>query len=144
MNSKLSTGTWLLLEEVDSTQAEAEKHLRDASQPPHVIFARHQSQGRGRFNRKWESSPGDSLTMSLIFQEYESHPKPWLIGMAVSIAVAEVIGGQLQWPNDIVINGKKVSGVLTELLPNNSQEKTPVIGVGVNPVSYTHLRAHET
>ena len=72
------------------------------------------------------------MTMSLVYRAYARHPSPWLIGMAVAVAVASAIDGQLQWPNDVVLDGKKVGGILTELLPSAGDERVPVVGVGVN------------
>ena len=72
------------------------------------------------------------MTMSLVYRSYSSHPSPWLIGMAVAVAVASAIDGQVQWPNDVVLRGKKVGGILTELLPSMHDGKVPVVGVGLN------------
>lgn len=55
-----------------------------------------------------------------------------LLGMAWAIAVAELCDGQLQWPNDIVLNGKKLAGVLTEVALDPGGRRIPVVGIGVN------------
>ena len=52
--------------------------------------------------------------------------------LAVAIAVAQVLDARLQWPNDVVISGKKIAGVLVEMLPIDATVRTPVVGVGVN------------
>lgn len=92
-----------------------------------MVFAHHQSNGRGRFGRTWESARGDSLTMSLIFWGELNHPQPWLLGMSVALTAAQTLGCQVQWPNDLVLNSKKLGGVLTELI-----EGVPVVGIGIN------------
>lgn len=131
MRSPLDMGIWVSFDEVSSTQTVAAEHLL-RGEPVGVIFARHQNAGKGRFSREWVSSEGDSLTMSLIFRDYVNHPAPHLIGMGVATAAAAVLHCELQWPNDLVFEGKKVGGVLTELLPNEKGQSTPVVGVGIN------------
>ena len=133
MISPLDGGPWLFRDEVSSTQDVAGEFLVGGGpEIPGIIVADHQTSGRGRFGREWFSRPGESLTMSLVYRAYARHPLPWLIGMAVAVGVASAIDGQLQWPNDVVLNGKKVGGILTELLPSSSDDKVPVVGVGVN------------
>jgi BirA family biotin operon repressor/biotin-[acetyl-CoA-carboxylase] ligase len=68
--------------------------------------------------------------MSLLYRGYAGHRKPWLIGMAVALAVARVADGRVRWPNDVVRDGRKVAGVLTELV--GDPVRVPVIGVGLN------------
>lgn len=133
MITPLDEGPWLFRDVVGSTQDVAgEFLLQGGREIPGIIFADHQTSGRGRFGREWSSQPGDSLTMSLVYRAYARHPSPWLIGMAVAVAVASALDGQLQWPNDVVLKGKKVGGILTELLPSKGDEKVPVVGVGIN------------
>lgn len=119
------------LPEVESTQSRAAELLAKG-EAPGVILAGHQTAGRGRFNRVWHSARGDSLTMSLSFLDYPDHPKPWLIGMTVAVAAAGALHCRLRWPNDLVISGKKVGGVLTEIFPDEGGRRMPVVGLGVN------------
>ena len=113
---------------VSSTQDVAADLIARGAEPlPGVIFASHQTHGRGRFDRTWLSAENESLTMSLLYPCYRDHKSPWLIGMAVAAAAAEALDCRLQWPNDLVLNGKKVGGILTELVSG-----IPVIGVGIN------------
>ena len=133
MRSPADEGPWLIKGTVASTQSLATAILVEGRERvPGIVFAVDQTEGRGRFHRAWYSEPEQSLTMSLIYRNYADHTKPWLIGMAVSIAVAEAVGGRLNWPNDVVINKKKVGGILTELIDTREYGKVPVIGVGVN------------
>lgn len=131
MKSPLVTGTWVELETVDSTQAEASRRLK-AGEAVGAVFAHHQEAGRGRFGRTWISRRDESLTLSFAFADYADHPKPWLIGMAVALAVAGAIRAQLRWPNDVTIRGKKVGGILTEIVTDAQGRRIPVVGVGVN------------
>jgi BirA family biotin operon repressor/biotin-[acetyl-CoA-carboxylase] ligase len=131
VRSPLDDGVWLEIPEVDSTQVLAGRLLA-AGDPAGVVFARHQTGGKGRFGRAWLSAPGDSLTMSLIFRAYADHSAPQFIGMAVACAAAAAIKCELQWPNDLVFGAKKVGGILTEILPDESGRRVPVVGIGVN------------
>jgi BirA family transcriptional regulator, biotin operon repressor / biotin---[acetyl-CoA-carboxylase] ligase len=133
MKSPLDSGPWLELEEVESTQAAAAALLRDPKEDaPGVVFARNQTGGKGRFGRTWLSEEGDSLTMSLVFGAYADHPKPWLIGMAAGMAAAGALHCLLRWPNDLIIEGRKLGGILTELITDSHGRKVPVVGIGVN------------
>lgn len=121
----------LQLDEVESTQDIARAKLL-AGERVDLVVAKNQVSGRGRLGRIWLSSPGDSLTMSLIFHEYADDPQAHLIGMAVAVAVAGAIHSELRWPNDTVFGKRKAGGILTELLPNAQGQRVPVVGVGIN------------
>lgn len=131
MKSPVDLDIWDTYDQVDSTQLIAAQRLKNGD-PIGVVFARHQTQGKGRFNRDWHSQKGESLTMSLIFRDYADHPTPHLIGMAVACAVAGALHCELQWPNDLVFGNKKVGGILTELLPDENGKRVPVVGIGLN------------
>ena len=127
---RLHAGEFSVYPSVASTQDVARERL-EVGETPLVIFSHHQEKGRGRFGREWHSGFGDSLTMSVVLSNYADHPKPWLIGMSAAIGVAGAIHAQVQWPNDLVVGGKKVGGILTELV-ECSLGKVPVVGIGVN------------
>ncbi len=131
MKSPLDLGIWDKYDEVESTQTIAAQRLANGD-PVGAVFAGHQTQGKGRFDRQWHSEVGQSLTMSLIFRDYANHPAPHLVGMAVACAVAGAIHCELQWPNDLVFADKKIGGILTELLPDEKGRKVPVVGIGLN------------
>lgn len=131
MKSPLDLGVWDAYDEVESTQTIAALKLKEGA-PIGVVFARHQTQGKGRFDREWHSRAGESLTLSLIFRDYANHPAPHLVGMAVACAVAGTLHSELQWPNDLVFGSKKVGGILTELLPDEEDRRVPVVGIGLN------------
>jgi BirA family biotin operon repressor/biotin-[acetyl-CoA-carboxylase] ligase len=132
MKSPLDGGrVWEVLEETASTQAVAAERLLQGA-PTGVVFTHHQTAGRGRFDRKWHSQRGDSLTFSLVFSAYADHPRPYLVGMAVAAAAAGVVHCQLRWPNDLIEGDRKVGGILTDLLPDADGRRVPVVGVGIN------------
>lgn len=131
MRSPVSAMKWLELDEVDSTQAVAEKLLKEGSDFGAVI-AHNQVKGRGRLGREWLSEREASLTISLIFRDYADHPRPYLIGMSVAIAAAGAIHGMLQWPNDLILGDRKAGGVLTDIFSDAKGRRIPVVGVGIN------------
>lgn len=129
LNSEESA--WLTLDEVDSTQRVAADQLRRNSTVS-IVFAHHQSAGRGRFDRSWVSQRGESLTVSFLFRAYHYHSHPWLVGMAVALAAARAVDCKVQWPNDLLLGGKKLGGILTEILPDSLGHRVPVVGLGIN------------
>ncbi len=101
-----------------------------------VVVAKEQSQGRGRFERQWRSSSGKDLTFSLLLPLTGLDPSLWpnipqLAVLSVSDALrAYQIENYIKWPNDLLIKGKKVCGVLCETV---SQTNTyAILGVGIN------------
>jgi len=95
---------------------------------PHgtLVTAGEQSAGRGRQGRGWSAPPGSSLLCSWVIREPAK-----LLSLAAGIAVAEVCGddARLKWPNDVLIDGRKVAGILVEGRP---QERWAVLGIGIN------------
>lgn len=100
-----------------------------------VIVAERQTAGRGRQGRAWLSSPGDSLTFSLLWR-FPPRTAPAGLSLAVGLAVAEAIqkvgAGRtaLKWPNDLLKDGRKLGGILIELVPGSPH--AAVIGIGLN------------
>lgn len=101
-----------------------------------VIVTTNQTGGRGRLGRVWVSPPGRTLAISVLLKPEGLAPDafgwfPLLAGLAMSRAIAPFVPGtvSVKWPNDVLIDGAKVSGTLSELLPDLSGL---VIGVGVN------------
>jgi BirA family biotin operon repressor/biotin-[acetyl-CoA-carboxylase] ligase len=99
-----------------------------ASGAPHLalVTAREQTAGRGREGRTWAGSPGDSLLMSLVLRRYDA-----LLPLRAGLAVAGLAGpeARVKWPNDVLVEGRKVAGILVEARP---QDGWAVLGIGVN------------
>ena len=103
------------------------------------VVAEEQTAGRGRRARTWHSAPGDGLYLSiLLLPEAGAASKIPLISLMASIAVAETLIGRgvdgvdIKWPNDVMINERKVSGILAEALSDGSNSMRLVLGIGVN------------
>lgn len=128
------------LEDVDSTNAEAKRIAAsglDLSQESVVVWAKTQTAGRGRRGREW-ISPAGNLYCSLLFNPKCSASKAGQLGLVASLALQRVISGvtdrvECKWPNDVLIGGKKVSGLLMETESVASGDLAwLVLGVGVN------------
>lgn len=103
-----------------------------------VFVADQQTQGRGRGGHSWHSEPQSSLLFSFVVRpKIQAADALWLslmTGVAISHAVRQHLGLQpdLRWPNDLLLNGKKFCGILTELSTDAAAVRHAVIGIGVN------------
>ena len=93
-----------------------------------VYTADFQTAGRGRLDHRWLSSPGENLAMSVVLsvEGVEPHEVATL-PLAVGLAVATTIGGRVKWPNDVLVGGRKVAGILCE-----RNGDCVIAGIGVN------------
>jgi BirA family transcriptional regulator, biotin operon repressor / biotin---[acetyl-CoA-carboxylase] ligase len=121
-----------VLDECDSTNARLLERAEAGAASGSVIVAERQTAGRGRMGRVWLSAPGDSLTFSLLWR-FARGTSMGGLSLAVGVALAEVLGASgvaLKWPNDVLLGGRKLAGVLIELVPG--EPNAAVIGVGLN------------
>ena len=98
-----------------------------------VTITPHQTQGRGRLGRRWISRSGESLAMSVLVPQLSEPHKPWLplvVGGSLtrSLRCAGLGKAEMKWPNDVLVRGQKLAGVLCESLPSDRV----VVGVGLN------------
>jgi len=109
-----------------STNDRARALAQDGAPHGTLVTAAEQRAGRGRQGRTWSAPPGRALLLSLILRD-----PPALLPLAAALAVAEVAGpeAQIKWPNDVLVDGRKVAGILAEGRPH---EGWAVLGVGVN------------
>lgn len=116
----------LHLRTVDSTNRRARELA--AAGAPHgtLVTAAEQTAGRGRQGRTWSAPPGRALLLSVVLRD----PPP-LLPLIAAAAVAELAGerARVKWPNDVLVDGRKVAGILAEGRP---QEGWAVLGIGVN------------
>ncbi len=99
-----------------------------------VIGADFQRTGRGRRGRTWLSDPGDALMFSVLLRPPVAAADAALLPIVVAVAVAEALGPRTRvvWPNDIVIDRRKVCGILCESAADESGLAWAVVGIGVN------------
>jgi BirA family biotin operon repressor/biotin-[acetyl-CoA-carboxylase] ligase len=110
----------------DSTNRVARELALGGAPDGTLVTAAEQSAGRGRQGRTWTAPAGRALLCSLVIRE-----PPRLLPLAAGAAVAEVAGSnaQIKWPNDVLLDGGKVAGILAEGRP---QERWAVLGIGLN------------
>jgi BirA family biotin operon repressor/biotin-[acetyl-CoA-carboxylase] ligase len=132
--------------ETGSTNSDLLANAR-ARQParPCLRAALIQTAGRGRLGRRWHSTPGASLLFSLALPLADS-VLPAAATLACGIALAEVFESEavpvrLKWPNDVLLDGRKLAGILCELAQDGDGARTLVIGVGVNLWADAGMRA---
>lgn len=123
---------------VDSTQKITYKLAYDNAAEGTVVIAEEQTAGRGRMDRKWHSPKYTGIWMSIILRPKLPIPKAPQLTLIAAVgvvqAIEEVTGllPEIKWPNDILINGKKVTGILTEMQAEADRIHSIIIGIGIN------------
>ncbi len=138
LNTKSFGHTVFSFDSIDSTNTFA-KQLQ-SNDAPHgtLIIAEEQTAGRGRLQRNWVSPFGKNLLLSIILFPDFGMEKILLLPFAGSLAIADAIenvtglSSTCKWPNDLLINGKKVCGMLLESSLGNSAQEKIVLGIGLN------------
>ena len=127
-----------VLDEVDSTNDEAARQLVEGRKTPFVILARKQTKGRGRFGRVWHSDDQDNLYSSFAFRPHLAPHRMPTFTLWMGVNICELITNfcsmkaGLKWPNDIVFDGRKAGGMLTEARIDSDQMRDLVFGLGLN------------
>ncbi len=128
----------LYFSETDSTNTRAKCLGEEGAVHGTLIVAERQTEGKGRRGRRWESPSGSSIYMSILLRpDVLPNQAPMLtlvMAQSVTEAVRRTTGQEalIKWPNDIVVNGKKVCGILTEMSTEMEWINYIVIGVGIN------------
>ena len=140
MVSAMWGGEWDIhwLDEVDSTNTYVRDRARHGAPAGLVAVADHQTAGRGRLDRRWESPPGANLLASVLLRPVLGGGDVHLCAGAVALAGAdacrEVAGVEpvLKWPNDLLLDGAKLAGVLAEAEFAGTSLTAVVVGIGIN------------
>ena len=121
LKTKRIGGKILVFDSTSSTNDIAAEYARNKQNDGLVIFTEEQTAGRGRAGNKWLSGRADSILCSIVLSTGGSRTAPTeLLSLTCAVAVAETIGttgrsrAKIKWPNDIMLNGKKVAGILLE------------------------------
>lgn len=123
---------------VGSTNEEAKRRALDGAPNGSLLIAEEQTSGKGRLGRNWTSPAGAGLWFSVLLRpDYLPErvtPLTLLAGLAVCAAVRRRTGcsAEIKWPNDVVIGGRKVCGILTEMSAEMERINFVVIGIGIN------------
>lgn len=125
-------------ETLPSTMDEAWRLARAGAPDGTVVLAEEQTAGRGRLERSWWAPAGSSLLLSVLLQPGVPARHAQRLTMVCSLAVCEAIAvaagvqAQVKWPNDVLFEGRKVCGILTELEVVGERLETAVVGIGIN------------
>ncbi|PVZ08408.1 MULTISPECIES: bifunctional biotin--[acetyl-CoA-carboxylase] ligase/biotin operon repressor BirA [unclassified Pseudomonas] len=122
---------------LDSTNAEALRQIAAQQQMPILILAEAQSSGRGRRGRQWVSPFGQNLYFSLGLRIEGGLRKLEALSLVAGLAVLKVVRAYgvragLKWPNDVLVEGKKIAGILLELVGDPADVCHVVLGIGIN------------
>jgi len=144
-------------DEIDSTNEEAKRRGEAGERGPVWIWAKTQSAGRGRQGRSWTSEPGN-LFCTLLIDPEATPQRASELSFVTALAVAETVdtligtpSAELKWPNDVLVEGAKICGVLLESGGGSAERSGWIaIGIGINLISHpdgtpypaTHIGAH--
>jgi len=128
----------IYFETTDSTNLQARRLAEDGAVEGTVVIADQQTSGRGRLGRFWLSPPGVNLYLSVILRPTFAPQDATSMTFLSAVAVAEAIAAsgpftpQLKWPNDVLLDGRKVAGLLNEMNAETERVHYLVLGIGVN------------
>ena len=135
----IENGRVEILEETDSTNAYV-KRLADEKENGYTALARLQTAGRGRFNRKWLSGRDEGACFSVLVKDSRlsaetAPPMVFVCALAAARALTKLTGCgdiRIKWPNDLVLHGKKLCGILCESAFAGDRIAWTVCGIGIN------------
>lgn len=127
----------LCLEETTSTNDVVAELARQGAPEGTVVTAETQTKGRGRRGRKWNATAEKSLAFSILLRPQLHADELPGITLAAAVAVAKTLEGfrfhpQIKWPNDLLLEGRKICGILTEMGPQKDKMTPVVLGIGIN------------
>lgn len=145
LHTKVMGHPCICCEEVDSTNTRAKKMAEEGAAEGLLICAEKQTEGKGRRGRAWNSPPGESVYMTLLIRPRIQPAHASMLTLVMGLAVAQAcnrlledtLGEQapkvgLKWPNDLVLDGRKLMGTLTEMNSEIDYINYVVIGIGIN------------
>jgi len=139
MNTQLVGISFIQLSEIDSTNMALKNKLNQENVPEGLVVAtEYQTLGRGQFGNSWESKRGVNLLFSTVFYpKFLKLNESYRLTMSVCLGICDFLEGlnfqaQIKWPNDILLEGKKVSGTLLESSLNSRSFEYIVVGIGLN------------
>lgn len=130
-------------EETDSTNIRAKQHFLEGAAHGAIVTAERQTAGRGRRGKVWESPKGGAVYMSILLKPKIHPSKASMLTLLMALSLAKSLtqlygvkwgrdGLGIKWPNDIVLNQKKIIGILTEMSAKIDSVDYVIIGVGIN------------
>jgi BirA family transcriptional regulator, biotin operon repressor / biotin---[acetyl-CoA-carboxylase] ligase len=135
--------TFSIVDEIDSTNDEAARQLATGHAAPFAVFAQKQTRGRGRFGRVWHSEANGNLYSSFAFRPRIAPERMQTFTLWMGVTICDLVSNfvpvkpGIKWPNDIVFDGRKAGGMLTEARVDADQIRDLVFGLGLNVNSPT-------
>ena len=130
--------TFHYFQEIDSTNARARELAERGAAEGEIVVAETQTHGRGRLGRRWESPPLGNLYVSIILRPRMAPRHAPQITLTAAVALVETVNrflparASIKWPNDILVEGRKLAGILTEAACNAERIEYVVLGIGLN------------
>lgn len=127
----------IYLEEIDSTNAYVKSHITELEDRT-VVYTSHQTAGRGRLNRNWIDTGSDNIYMTICLKPYDDFREIYsnltqYLSYILCITLEEYgIKSQIKWPNDVLVNGKKIAGILSETSMCGNKFQGLALGIGIN------------
>ena len=127
-----------IFNEIDSTNDRAYKLADNSAPEGTIVIAESQSSGKGRSGRKWISIPGQSLSFSIILKPEIDIAKTPGLTLVIAVALSDTLHHfgvhthKIKWPNDILINNRKIAGILTEMKAMSGKIVFIISGIGIN------------
>ena len=126
----------IFLENIDSTNLWAKTNIEELEDKT-IVFAGAQTQGRGRLQRKWVDLGKGNLFMSIVLKPDKNYEHYANLTQYLSVTLCKTleeygIKPEIKWPNDVLVNGKKIAGILAETSVKGTKFKGLVLGIGVN------------
>jgi BirA family biotin operon repressor/biotin-[acetyl-CoA-carboxylase] ligase len=123
---------------VDSTQSMLARLAREGAPDGTVVTARHQTGGRGRRGRAWWDAPGESLLLSVLLRPAVPAGHLSQLSLVAALAVTDALAaagvmGRIRWPNDVLVGGSKISGILPDAVcGTDGRVEHAIVGIGIN------------
>lgn len=127
----------VLLKSTGSTNADAKRLAEEGAPHGTIVVTEQQTAGRGRRGRQWTSALGCNVYFTLVLRPSCAPDRACMLTLVMALAVAEAVrelglSASIKWPNDVVLNGRKICGILTEMSAEPDYIHYVVIGTGVN------------
>ena len=138
LTTRLFGRTIYAFDAIDSTNAKAKALALNGAEEGTLVIAEEQTAGKGRHGRTWLSENGKNLTFSILLKPMIPVERIGIISLFAAVAAAEAIENATgfppvcKWPNDVLLNGKKVCGILTETVIQQNTLSSIVVGIGIN------------
>ena len=138
LKTRVFTGPVHHFETLDSTNDRAKELAAQGAPEGTVVVAETQTRGRGRLDREWNSPPGVGLYVSLVLRPMLPPMELPQITLTTAVAVVRAVrrvaglAPGIKWPNDLLLNGKKLGGILTEMETESDRIRHVVVGLGLN------------